>query len=115
MGLCSPEEDPILAELEEGEDSAQEERKFEPDRIDLLILAGCDSSMFLRGLKLRNPYGYEINISHPVIAPMYEAFKRKRRIPPWCPLSDAQRMTFEELIFEMLTQKNKGEAKEKSA
>lgn len=43
-----------------------------------------------------NPYGYKLNVNHPLIRPMYERYKEKlgERI-----LSDAQRLTFEvELI-----------------
>lgn len=49
-----------------------------------------------------NPYGYQININHPKIRPLYERFKEKvgERI-----LSDRQRLRFEEHIFGMLKKK----------
>lgn len=49
-----------------------------------------------------NPYGYQININHPKIRPLYERFKKKvgERI-----LSDRQRLEFEEHIFGMLRKK----------
>ena len=49
-----------------------------------------------------NKYGYEININHPNIHPMYEIYKDKsgERI-----LSDRQRLEFEHLIFMMIEKK----------
>lgn len=51
-----------------------------------------------------NKYGYKININHPEINPMYEAYKKRigERI-----LSDAQRLHFESLIFRMMDKSNK--------
>ncbi|MBR1823291.1 MAG: hypothetical protein IJ779_03540 [Ruminococcus sp.] len=50
-----------------------------------------------------NKYGYQININHPKIRPMYERYKEKlgERI-----LSDKQRFDFERLIFELIRRKN---------
>ena len=50
----------------------------------------------------QNKYGYKININHPLIRPHYERYKRKlgERI-----LSDAQRFTFETIIFQQIERK----------
>lgn len=106
MGRCM-RDDPILKAVDKP-------LNFEPDRIDCLIAAGVDKTYFIRGLGIRNPYGYEINISHPRVAPLYEAFKKKRNIPYWCPLGDVQRMIFEERVFSMLS-KRAAEKKEVTA
>lgn len=42
-----------------------------------------------------NPYGYQVDINHPDIRPVYEAFKSKKGIPYTTPLSHAERMEFE--------------------
>lgn len=49
-----------------------------------------------------NKYGYQINISHPKIRPLYERYKEKvgERI-----LSDAQRKEFEGYILQKLEKK----------
>ncbi len=47
-----------------------------------------------------NPYGYRLDISAPDINPLYKRYKRWKNIPPWCPLSDEERMEFESLIIE---------------
>lgn len=46
-----------------------------------------------------NQYGYQVNISHPLIKPLYDRFKVWKKIPPWCPLSDDERFEFENYIF----------------
>lgn len=43
----------------------------------------------------KNPYGYTLNINHPTIHPLYMRYKRWKRIPVWCPLSDTERTEFE--------------------
>ena len=50
-----------------------------------------------------NKYGYQINVNHPRIRPMYELYKEKigERI-----LSDKQRFDFERLIFELIRRNN---------
>lgn len=50
-----------------------------------------------------NPYGYQINILHPKIRPLYERYKEKvgEKI-----LSDRQRLHFESLIFKMIERKS---------
>lgn len=49
-----------------------------------------------------NKYGYRININHPKILPLYEAFKRKKNA---IILSDAERSEFEAAIFKMIERK----------
>ncbi|MBQ2175289.1 MAG: hypothetical protein II453_09560, partial [Alphaproteobacteria bacterium] len=44
-----------------------------------------------------NVYGYQINISHPSIKPLYDRFKKWKGIPDWCPLSDEERFEFEKM------------------
>ncbi|MBR4627759.1 MAG: hypothetical protein IKO47_08685 [Ruminococcus sp.] len=46
-----------------------------------------------------NPYGFQINVNHPKIRPLYERYKEKigERI-----LSDIQRREFENHIFSIL-------------
>ena len=46
----------------------------------------------------RNPYSYILNINHPVIHPLYMRFKRWKGIPVYCPLSDTERIEFEEYM-----------------
>ena len=46
-----------------------------------------------------NPYGYRLDISDPDINRLYVRFKRWKRIPPWCPLSDDERREFEGYIL----------------
>ena len=46
-----------------------------------------------------NKYGYEVNISHPRIKPLYERFKRWKGIAGWVPLSDSERKEFESYIL----------------
>lgn len=55
-----------------------------------------NSSMFTH----QNPYGYLVNINHPRISKLYDRYKKKNNIPPWCPMSDDERYDFENLIFE---------------
>lgn len=53
----------------------------------------------LNNILLQNKkYGYEINITHPKIYPLYVRFKEWKSIPTWCPLSDNERFEFEEHI-----------------
>lgn len=50
----------------------------------------------------QNKYNYKININHPKITPLYEAFKRKKNAVI---LSDNERFEFEEVIFKMIERK----------
>lgn len=55
-----------------------------------------------------NKYGYRINITHPKILPLYEAYKKRKRAVI---LSDEERHEFEEIIFRMIEKRqvNKNE------
>lgn len=64
-----------------------------------LPLANDNESIFL---SRPNPSGYMINISHPDINPLYRKWLEKNNIPPWCPLSDEERFTFEIYICKLL-------------
>ncbi len=44
-------------------------------------------------------YGFRININHPEVHPYYVRFKEKIKVPPWCPLENAQRYRFEKLVL----------------
>lgn len=46
-----------------------------------------------------NPYGYQVDISHPDIQPLYWRYKKWKGIPRWCPLSDEERKEFEAYIL----------------
>ena len=46
-----------------------------------------------------NPYGYQVDISHPDILPLYWRYKKWKGIPRWCPLSDEERKEFEAYIL----------------
>ena len=50
----------------------------------------------------QNKYGYKININHPKINPLYEAFKKKKKA---IILSDEERFEFENIIFKMIERK----------
>lgn len=50
-----------------------------------------------------NKYGYQININHPKIRPLYEAYKKKIGA---IILSDKERFDFEDVIFKMIERKN---------
>lgn len=54
--------------------------------------------MSIRLLK-DNPYGYRLDISEPEIHELYLRFKRWKKIPSWCPLSDGERFEFENYIL----------------
>lgn len=58
-----------------------------------------NNSIFARD----NPSGYQLNVNHPLIRPMYERYKLKlgERI-----LSDAQRLEFERKVILWLETKN---------
>lgn len=47
---------------------------------------------------LNNPYKYRIDISHPLIIPHYERFKKWKSIGRW-PISDEMRHEFESFMF----------------
>lgn len=50
-------------------------------------------------LKAVNEYGYQVDITHPEIKPLYDRFKKWKGVPDWCPLSDAERLEFKSYIL----------------
>ncbi|MCH4239500.1 MAG: hypothetical protein LKF71_04445 [Oscillospiraceae bacterium] len=61
-----------------------------------------------------NPWGYQVNINHPQIRPIFERYLKQHGIPPWCPLSDAERREFEAAFMAGAEKKAKRKAKQKS-
>lgn len=53
-------------------------------------------------------YGYKVDISKPKYRTLYERYKKWKKIPKWCPLSDAERLEFEKYVM------NGGEKHEKN-
>lgn len=57
----------------------------------------------MKRMKIRllrnNPYGYRVDISDPETQKLYQRYKRWKSIPPWCPLSDGERLEFEDIIL----------------
>lgn len=49
-------------------------------------------------LNRSNPYGFRININHPLVSPKFEAFKRNRHISKHT-MRDELRLEFEELFI----------------
>lgn len=45
-----------------------------------------------------NKYGFKININHPLVAPKWEAFKKKKKLSRW-DMTDALRREFEETFM----------------
>lgn len=56
-----------------------------------------------------NIYGYQININHSQIRPLFNKWCKEHKIPPWCPLSDGERHAFE---FYICTRIISGEIKD---
>ena len=54
----------------------------------------CGQPMFM----FDNPYGYLVNVNHPLIQPLYYRFKQWKGIPRRFPLSDEERLEFENYI-----------------
>lgn len=50
----------------------------------------------------QNKYGYQVDISHPKIKPLYERFKKWKGIANWVPLSDEERREFESYILKQM-------------
>ena len=49
-----------------------------------------------------NPYGYRLNINHPKVHELYRGYMRWKELPPHFPLSDAERLEFEEMVLAKL-------------
>ena len=54
-----------------------------------------------------NRYGYRININHPSIRPLYEAYHRRIGVPLHIHLTHIQRLQFDTLVHRMLEQKRR--------
>ena len=51
-------------------------------------------------LEKPNPYGYRLDIRHPLVEKLYWRYKDKHHIPRWCPMSDEERLDFEAQVVE---------------
>ena len=69
-----------------------------------------DQAMKLAGLQISaemifdtpNRYGYRVNINHPKILPLYEAYHKHIGVPLHIHLTTPQRLRFEAIIFRMM-------------
>lgn len=69
-----------------------------------------DAAMRMGGLEIRseiifpvpNRYGYRVNINHPQVRPLYEAYHRHIGVPLHIHLTGKQRLHFEALLFRMI-------------
>ena len=52
-----------------------------------------------------NPYGYKLNISHPIVSKFYKQYKEEIGAGNY-PLSDAERFEFERRFFEWIKNNN---------
>jgi hypothetical protein len=57
---------------------------------------------------MQNKYGYRVDITKPKYRKLYDRYKKWRGIPAWCPLSDAERLEFEQYV-------ERGEQREKNS
>lgn len=46
-----------------------------------------------------NKYGYQVDITKPKYRELYERYKKYKNIPAWCPLSDYERLEFENYVL----------------
>lgn len=46
-----------------------------------------------------NRYGYRLDLRNPLVAKLYQRYKNLHHIPHWCPLSDGERMDFEDQVI----------------
>ncbi len=53
-----------------------------------------------------NPYEYKISLRNEKMRELYDRFKRWKGIPIWCPLSDNERLEFENYILKSNTNYN---------
>ena len=56
-----------------------------------------------------NSSGYKINVNHPKITPLYEAYHRHVGVPLHIHLSHAQRMEFEMMVLRLIEKKRSRE------
>lgn len=52
-----------------------------------------------------NPYGYRLNIAHPLVRPLYDRYKAWIGVGTNTPLSDRERFEFEEMVIPILERK----------
>ena len=48
---------------------------------------------------MNNKYGYQVDITKPKYRNLYDRYKNWKGIPRWCPLSDYERLEFEEFVL----------------
>lgn len=48
---------------------------------------------------MNNKYGYRVDITKPKYRELYERYKKYKNIPRWCPLSDGERLEFENYVL----------------
>ena len=68
----------------------------------LLIIQNLHNPMIAKN----NPYGFRLNVNHPLIREIYWRFKEKNCIPRRFPLSDNERFDFEEVTIAWLIKHN---------
>lgn len=49
-----------------------------------------------------NPYGYRLNLRHPLVQKLYDRYKERLGISRSTPLSDSERLDFEERVIPWL-------------
>ena len=59
-----------------------------------------------------NPYGYRLNIAHPLVRPLYDRYKAWIGVGQSTPLSDRERLDFEEMVIPLL-ERNQGPRKKR--
>ena len=64
-------------------------------------------------LDFPNKYGFLLDLKHPFVSKMYKRFKESKGIPRWCPLSDAERMEFEEKVITWIKERRSHEQQAK--
>lgn len=57
---------------------------------------------------MTNPYGYRVDISKTKYRELYDRYKQWKGIPKWCPLSDYERLEFEEFVLNRKERKSNG-------
>ena len=48
---------------------------------------------------MNNKYGYRVDITEPKYRDLYDRYKKYKNIPRWCPLSDYERLEFENYVL----------------
>lgn len=48
---------------------------------------------------MNNPYGYRVDITKPKYRELYDRYRKWKGMPPWCPLSDKERLEFEAYVL----------------